>query len=181
MPFLPLLLSFLRANWLTVGMGAMLIALSINIAFKSHRIKSLELELGQAHLAIDKAQAEYKAQALRVAALNESNQREVAEIREDYRKTLTEERKKHAQTYRIAIAHADAAGRMRLATDRAGTSTMPEDDAAAARADGKAEGGQAAESVSVGDCIDAAIQIEGLQRYIQTELAHINGEPSQDQ
>ena len=169
-----LILIFLKREWKSVVVLLMIAALSVTILYKNHRIEGLELDLAHKQLVIDKARADYDRQSKWIASLNAINRAEVAGMRETYRETLIKERKSHAQTYKIAIANADAAGRMRLATGNAGDCTLPADDAAAARTDGGAEGGQAAETVSVGDCIDAAIQIEGLHKYIRSELSHIN-------
>lgn len=172
-----LILIFLKREWKSVAVLLVIAALSVVILYKNHRIERLELDIEHKQLAIDKARADYDRQAKWVQSLNAINQAEVNGIREAYRETLIKERKSHAQTYKIAIANADAAGRMRLAAGGAGDCTLPANDATTTGTDGSAEGGQASETVSVGDCIDAAIQIESLQKYIRSELAHINQPP----
>lgn len=170
-----LLYQFLKDNWVTVGLCVVIAALYFINSAQSRQIKTLEIDVNEAGIAMERAQAAADAQAIRVDALNKSNAVRVAALTDDYRRTIRKERDAHAETYKVAIAHADALGRMRLATGQGGDGAVPQDGAAAAGVDAYAEGGQAAESVSVGDCIDAAVQIEGLQRYIETELAHING------
>ena len=168
-----LLIEWLKSNWLSAALGLVIAGLSLTLVWKNHTIKSLELDVGQAKLKIEMAEAAYQKQVAIVSQINNTNDAAVAMLKTSYDQTLADERNYHASAYKTVIAHVPAIG-VRITTPNASSdSAMPKDDTSTAGTDDGAEGASATD-VTLGDCIDAAVQIDGLQQYIETELKLVN-------
>ena len=171
-----LLLEWLKTNWLSAALGLVIAGLSITLVWKNHTIKSLELDVGQAKLKIEMAQVAYRNQVALVSKLNSDNAAQVAVLKTSYDQQLSAQRIDHATAYKTVIAHvpAGANGVRFAAANTAGSGPVPQDVTPATGTDASAESTPATD-VTEGDCIDAAVQIDGLQEYITTELKLING------
>ena len=161
-------LQFLKDNFIAIGLAVALGIVSLDVAYKDQKIKSIELDLGQASLKIQMAEAAYQQRVEQIAQINKLNDANVALISNQYEQQLSDARKNHAQAYSTVIATVPAHVGVRLQpSNSAGDSAVPKDDPSASGTDEDTSGGE----ITLGDAIDCAIQVNGLQEYINQELS----------